>query len=190
LTALALVVLKLLRERAMHPYEMQQVIRDRAIDHVVKVRAGSLYHTVERLDRLGLIEPVETGREGRRPERTVYAITDLGRDGYATNLRELVREPHEEFPAFAAAVEMLATLDRDEAVRLLQRRTTVLEARLAAHDQVLVSLSKRGLPRLSTIEVEFTQAMRRAELVWVGQLIDDIRSGALPWTTEIEEPIS
>jgi DNA-binding PadR family transcriptional regulator len=190
LTPLALVVLRLLGERPMHPYEMQQIIRDRATDRVVKVRAGSLYHIVERLDQLGLIEPVETGREGRRPERTVYAITDRGRDGYASNLRDLVREPREEFPVFAAAIEMLYTLDPEEASRLLQHRATGLEARLAAHDQVLASLTKRGLPRLATIEVEFAQAMHRAELAWVGQLIDDIRSGALPWTTEIKEPSS
>ena len=57
------------------------------------VRAGSLYHTVERLHRLALIEPVETGREGRRPERTVYAITDAGRDEFTSNLRDLLRFP-------------------------------------------------------------------------------------------------
>src|SRR5512142_2898145 len=90
LTPLALTVLRLLQERDMHPYEMQQVIRDRCIDHVVKVRAGSLYHTIERLHRSGLIQPMETGREGRRPERTVYAITEPGRDEYRTNLCDLI----------------------------------------------------------------------------------------------------
>jgi DNA-binding PadR family transcriptional regulator len=185
LTPLALVVLRLLHERAMHPYEMQQLIRDRAIDQVVKVRAGSLYHSVERLHRLGLIEQVETGREGRRPERTVYSITDVGRDEYTTNLRELVRQPHEEYPVFAAAIEMLYTLDRDDAVHLLEQRSTALEASVAAYEQVAASLAKRGVPRLATIEVEFCQALCRAELAWVRQLIEDIRSTALPWTRDI-----
>ena len=48
------------------PFEILQVVGTIYIDHVVKVRAGSLYHTIERLHRLGLIEPVETGRDGRR----------------------------------------------------------------------------------------------------------------------------
>lgn len=172
----------------MHPYEMQQMIRDHAVDRVVKVRAGSLYHSVERLERLGLIEQVETGRDGRRPERTVYAITDLGRDEYGANLRELVRYPQEEYPVFAAAVEMLRTLDRADAIRLLETRTTALEARAAASEQVITSLIKRGLPRLAFIEVQFCLAMQTAELAWVRGLIDDIRSGDLPWTGEIEEP--
>ena len=171
----------------MHPYEIQQVIRDRSIDYVIKVGAGSLYHTIERLHRLALVEPVETGREGRRPERTVYAVTEVGRDEYFDNLRNLVRDPEEEFPVFAAAIEMLHTLDRDEAVRLLEQRATTLEARLAANAQVVASLTKRGLPRLTTLEVEFCEAARRAELTWVRQLISEIRSGDLPWTVEIEE---
>jgi DNA-binding PadR family transcriptional regulator len=187
LTPLALAVLKLLQERPMHPYEIQQLIRDRATDHVIKVRAGSLYHTIERLHRLDLIEPVQTGRAGRRPERTVYAITEAGRDEYLTNLRELIRSPEEEYPVFASAVEMLHTIDRDEAIRLLEQRTISLEAGHAAGEQVAVSLAKRGLPRLAMVEVEYKQAMRRAELSWVRQLVDDIRSGELPWTDKIKE---
>lgn len=181
LTPLALAVLRLLRERPMHPYEMQQTIRDRATDRVVKVRAGSLYHTIERLARSGAIEPVEVGREGRRPERTVYAITETGRDAYLRDLRELVRQPEQEFPVFAAAVEMLTTLDRDDAIELLEARIIQLEARLAAHDQAIASLTKRGLPRSSTLEIEYTQAVWRAEVEWVRHLIDDIHSGTLPW---------
>ncbi|WP_345629524.1 PadR family transcriptional regulator [Rugosimonospora acidiphila] len=179
--------LRLLRERPMHPYEIHQVIRDRAIDYAIKVRAGSLYHTFERLHRLGFVEPVETGREGRRPERTIYAITEAGRDEYLDNLRDLVRYPEEEYPVFAAAAEMIRTLDRDEAERLLEHRTTALEARLAADEQVITSLTKRGLSRMAMLDVELRQSTRRAELAWVRQLISDIRSGALPWTDETEE---
>jgi DNA-binding PadR family transcriptional regulator len=188
LTPLALAVLNILAERAMHPYEMQQVIRDRGTDHSIKVRAGSLYHTVERLLRLDLIEPVQTGRAGNRPERTVYAITETGRDEYLANLRDLVRYPEEEFPVFGAAMEMLHTLRRAEVLRLLIQRCTALEAMLAGYEQVAASLTKRGLPRLAIVELEYAVAMHRAELGWINQLIDDIQSGELPWTTKTEEP--
>lgn len=187
LTPLALVVLRLLRRRPMHPYEMQHMIRELAIDRVVKVRPGSLYHTVERLHRLDLIQPVETGREGRRPERTVYAITEAGRDEFAANLRELLREPKDEFPVFAAAIEMVRALEPDEVVRLLERRVIALEAGVAAAEQVAASLVKGGLPRLAAIEVEYCRVLRQAELTFVRQMIEDIRSGALPWTRDNEE---
>ncbi|MEH1128117.1 PadR family transcriptional regulator [Micromonospora sp. CPCC 206061] len=187
LTTLALVVLELLHERPMHPYEIQQMIRDRYIDHVVKVRAGSLYHTVDRLHRSELIEPIETARAGRRPERTVYAITETGRDEFGAGLRELVREPRQEYPAFAAGLEMLHTIDGDEAAEMLARRCVRLEAEIAAYAEVLAGVMRRGVPRAGLIEVEYAQAMRQAELTWIRGLIDDIQSGALPWDAEKPE---
>jgi DNA-binding PadR family transcriptional regulator len=182
LTPLSLAILRLLHERPMHPYEMQQLVRDRGTDFVIKVRAGSLYHAVERLAALALIAPVETGREGRRPERTVYAITDAGRDEFMDNLRDLVRSPAEEFPVFAAALEMLATIEPAAARRLLMQRTFTLEAQVAGTEQVVGALAKSGLDRIDIVETEYAQHMLRAELTWVRGLIDDIDSGAIAWS--------
>jgi DNA-binding PadR family transcriptional regulator len=187
LTTLALAVLRLLHERPLHPYDLHKVIRERAIDQVVKVRAGSLYHTVTRLHRLELIEPVQVGRAGRRPERTVYAITDTGREEYATNLKALIRWPEEEYPVFAAAVEMLSSVDAQEAAHLLELRCVGLEARLAAQDQIRAGLTKRGLPRTALLEVEYAQAIAEAELRWAREVVEDIRSGALPWRHDCKE---
>ena len=187
LTPLALAVLDLLHARDMHPYEMQQTIREHCTDQVIKVRAGSLYHTVERLHRGGLVEPVETGRAGRRPERTVYAITDAGRDEFTDNLIDLIRYPDDEYPAFGAAIVMLHALTPDRAAELLDKRTIAIEAEIAAGDQLLASLQKGGLARIHIIEIEYAQALRRAELTWVRELVDDIRTGALPWPRTPEE---
>jgi DNA-binding PadR family transcriptional regulator len=161
---------------------MHQLVRDRGTDFVIKVRAGSLYHTVERLYGLGLIEPVETGREGRRPERTVYAITGTGRDEFVTNLGDLLRFPAEEYPVFAAALEMLAALDVTAARRLLEQRTIALEAEVAAGEQITATLTKQGLGRIHLVENEYVAHMCRAELAWVRGLIADIDTGELAWT--------
>ncbi len=59
---LMLMVLVLLAEAPMHPYEMQRLMQWRGKDQVVRVQRGSLYPAVERLARAGLIEPSETAR--------------------------------------------------------------------------------------------------------------------------------
>ena len=81
---LALAVLALLYERPMHPYEMVTTMRERGKHESVKLRYSSLYSVVEALERADLIVPRETERAGRRPERTVYAITEAGRIGRAS----------------------------------------------------------------------------------------------------------
>ena len=70
LTPPGIAILALLWRQPMHPYEMRHRIRVQEIDRVMKVTHGTLYSTVDRLAAAGLIQPVETSREGRRPERT------------------------------------------------------------------------------------------------------------------------
>jgi len=197
LTPLALAVLTLLVERPMHPYEMQVLMRERGHDRVVKLRGASVYDTVERLQRLGLAEPVETNREGRRPERTVYRITPLGRREVRARLREMLSEPAWEYPQFGAALAFVGALAgtseplargltaealegvRREVVALLERRIVRLEEEIAAGDALLAASLDQGVPRLFLVEEEYAQAMRRAELQWVRGFMDEIREGDL-----------
>src|SRR5262245_28208293 len=92
----SLTVLCLLRTRAMHPYEMQRLIRDWHKDEFLDLKRGSLYHAIDRLRRDGLIEAVETRREGRRPERTVYRLTDGGEQAVQDWLRNMLARPARE----------------------------------------------------------------------------------------------
>ncbi|QKW34196.1 PadR family transcriptional regulator [Actinomadura sp. NAK00032] len=181
LTPLALTVLRMLCDSPMHPYEMQQRIRDHAYDQAVKITHGSLYHSVERLAAAGLIEPLETSREGRRPERTVYAVTADGRDAAQMRLAELLRHPAEEFPLFGTGLAFVNLLSEGEVVRLLRARAVALEANLAGHQTANDALLKQGLERYKLLDHEWTIARVRGELDYVRGLVDDLESGRLTW---------
>src|SRR5262245_47080897 len=86
----SLTVLCLLRARPMHPYEMQRLIREWHKDEFLDLKRGSLYHAIERLRGAGLIDPVKTSREGRRPERTVYRLTAGGEQAVLDWLGEML----------------------------------------------------------------------------------------------------
>src|SRR5256886_16060574 len=77
---LALSILQLLDERPMHPYELASTMRERHQDEFIRLNFGSLYHTVDVLERNGWIVPTEREKESRRPERTIYRLTDSGRE--------------------------------------------------------------------------------------------------------------
>ncbi len=159
---------------------------ERAKDAVIRVQRGSLYPAVERLAAAGLIEPVQTNREGRRPERTVYQITELGRDVVDDWLLAMLREPQTEFPEFPAALAFLALVTPIEAASALEHRVIRLASAVAGMEAMEQQM--RGeLPRLFYIESEFQHAMLAAELAWVRTLVADIRSGALNWNAEILE---
>src|ERR1700716_1682847 len=89
----SLAVMGLLRERDMHPYEMQRQMHIRHTDELLGLKRGSLYHAINQLQRDGLIESIETSREGRWPERTVYRLTSDGEEELLVWLRDLISTP-------------------------------------------------------------------------------------------------
>src|SRR5215468_5203600 len=118
---LALAVMVLLYERPMHPYEMAATLKERHKEDSIKLRYGSLYTVIDMLLERGLIAPRETSREGKRPERTVYALTPAGLDELRDWMRELLRDPAKEYPQFEGALCLMPVLPPDEVVSLLRQ---------------------------------------------------------------------
>ncbi|QFZ19282.1 PadR family transcriptional regulator [Saccharothrix syringae] len=181
ITSLGLAVLRLLAERPQHPYEMRQRMREEGLDRIIKVTHGALYHTVEALTKAEYVRGVETTKEGRRPERTVYAITDAGREVALDRLRGLLSTPAPEYPGYCAALAFMSLLPMEDAAGQLEQRCVLLEAELAASQTGYDALVKRGLPPVALVEMRYMQAHLRADLDLTRSLVDDIRAGRLRW---------
>jgi DNA-binding PadR family transcriptional regulator len=181
---IALTVLNLLSEEPMHPYQIERVIRERHKEWAMG-RTRSLYHAVDRLLADGLIEPLETSREGKRPERTVYEITEYGREEQRAWLIDLFEQPSPEHPLFLVAVSFLAYLSSPAALEALRIRSVALESQIAGVEIWIRALhDELRLPRVVTIEAELHLALQRAELAWVRSVVAEIEAGKLHWDEE------
>lgn len=187
---LALAILSLLVEGPMHPYRMQQLIRQREKDEVINVRLrASLYQTVERLLRAGLIAVQETERSENRPERTIYCLTERGDETARRWIRDMLASPGRGFPEFPAALAHLPLLSPEEVREQLEQRVEALDEEVTDLDARL-RLSEAFLPRLFVVEAEYLRAMRQAEVAWVRALIEDLRAGRLSWDEAWLEEVS
>ena len=119
-TAVNLLVLASLEEAPMHPYEIQRLAIEREKLAVQGIKRGSIYHAVQKLEKAQLIEAAETGRLGRRPERTVYRLTEAGRDQVREWLIAMLRKPSAELPELVLALEFAALLEPAPAIRRVQ----------------------------------------------------------------------
>jgi DNA-binding PadR family transcriptional regulator len=176
---LALAVLSCLYERPMHPYEIAQTLRSRAKHESIRLNYGSLYSVVGVLEKKQFIRARETVREGRRPERTIYEITDAGARELVEWLSDLVSTPEKEYLQFEAALSLLPALSVDEALTLLQQRALALEITLTQMKAIREAAADSGLPRIFDLEGEYMQALTTAELEYVRRLVKDIESGEL-----------
>lgn len=166
----------------MHPYEMANLLRRTGKEQDMKIKWGSLYTVVQNLEKHGLIKAVSSDREGRRPERTVYTITDAGRAELRDWLRELVGTPEPELSRFEAALSVLGVLSPDEATNLLEERLHALDDDIAARRAVLAESEQ--VPRLFLVEAEYALAMREAEAGWVRSLWKELTEETMPGIAE------
>jgi len=187
-SVLALAVLSMLTEAPMHAYRMQQMIKERHKDDVVNVtQRNSVYQTIDRLRRDGLVEIESRQRGDNRPDRTTFRITPEGGATLHSWLRDMLSVPAREYPQFPAALSFLPNLSPAEAIQALADRVAGLEDLLAS---VAADLAQGGtfLPRLFLVESEYQQQVLMAELTYVRALIEDLRAERITWAVSTPTP--
>lgn len=176
----ALVVLCLLREQPMHPYEMRRLMKLRHKDERLVLKPGSLYNAVTSLVKNGLVEMSETNRQGRRPHRTVYRITTAGKAQLARWIDQMLGEIRRDVSAFSVALDHLVHLTPAEAAIALERRQTALAATITSMEATLAVLTPR-ISRINVIEIEHDIVLCRAQHDWLGKVVAELRDGTLRW---------
>ncbi|MET8757242.1 PadR family transcriptional regulator [Lentzea sp. NPDC004782] len=171
---LALAVLAFLVMRPMHPYELGKQLKDTGKDRDIKFNRGSLYMVVEQLRKAGFVAEQETVKDTQRPERTIYALTDAGRDELYDWMRELVREPAHEYPQFGVALSLISVLDPVEAVDLLGARAGALTRTIDASRTMIDKATADGVEWIFLVEEEYRIALLEAELRLVEKLTGEM----------------
>ncbi|MFE6736451.1 PadR family transcriptional regulator [Microbacterium sp. NPDC057650] len=180
LTPLGAMVLALLREGDMHPYEMMRLLRQRRDDRMVKVTNGTFYHTVGRLERERLIAEVGVDRDGNRPERTTYTLQPAASEV----LEEWVRaglSRTDRSPEFRVALAEAHNLSRAEVTDLIASRRAALAVQSEAIDAALHSAGERGVLAQYLIEADRHAALLRAELTWTDGFLDALAETSYAW---------
>ncbi|HEY3514920.1 MULTISPECIES: PadR family transcriptional regulator [Kribbella] len=182
-STLAMAILGLLENGPLHPYGIQRLIKQWGKDQVVNVgQRTSLYRMIVRLEEAGLIAAGATERDERYPERTVYHLTDAGREVCREWLAEILTTPRNEFPEFPAGLSFVMLLPPDVAGELLGRRRELLTQRIAELRRELeLTVDGQPIPRFALLETEYQVAVTVAEAEWIGGVLEELRSGELTW---------
>jgi DNA-binding PadR family transcriptional regulator len=116
-----LVILGLLRERPLYGYEIKHIIEDHMGDWT-SIAFGSIYFALRKLAEESFIEKIATEKEGSRPSRSVYQITEAGQAEFLRLLREVWSEMERHYFAFDIGLFFMEALPTEEAKSYLQSR--------------------------------------------------------------------
>jgi DNA-binding PadR family transcriptional regulator len=178
-----LTVLALLLTGPRHTYEMHRMMIDTHKFFLTGL-PRSMYHSVERLLRDGLIAVDGTVRDGTRPERIVYAITDAGRAELVRRVRVLLETPDPDSSLLVAALSFIGCLAPADAGAALRTRHDAVAARCVALEEGLEGARGSGLPRVLLVEGEYELTRCRTERDWVAGLLADLAAKRLDWPTD------
>lgn len=174
-----LIILGLLRQEELHGYEIKHVIEEHMADWA-KVTTGSIYFALSKLAEEGKIRESSVERDGKRPEKTVYEITEEGKREFLDLLRARLGTSERECHEIDQAIAFLDALPKKEAVELFK-------ARIAEEESALANLRKHKAAQMRREDVPASAAaifshglkLREAELAWSREVLAELESGRL-----------
>jgi DNA-binding PadR family transcriptional regulator len=179
---LGLAVLSYLTERPMHAYELNRLLKDRDAAQTFKLSYGALYGVVRKLAEAGLIRASGTGQRGRLPRHTVYELTGAGRAEMRAWLAELLSQPRHEYPAFAAALSLVAVLPPGEVTDLLRARLERVAAATAEIREQRDATVAGGVHPVFLVEDDYRIALLEAEAAFITDFIGKIEDPENGWS--------
>jgi DNA-binding PadR family transcriptional regulator len=169
-----LILLGLLQRRNLHGYEIKRVIEEHMGDWA-SIAFGSIYFALAKLAKEGLVRRVSVGKEGNRPSRTVYGITNEGRKEFRRMLEDLWRSPQRQFFAFDVALFFSSSLPSKNIMRYLEQRiehTQEAFRQLGRHKAE--RLADPEVPRIARGIFNHALVHLEAEMHWLRALRDDL----------------
>jgi DNA-binding PadR family transcriptional regulator len=125
----------------MHGHQIRRVAEASNVGEWGGVSVGALYRELRNMDADGLLEAVRTEKVGRRPARTIYAITDDGQFELHVlrdrALRELTSGPDSLGVALAFAWNGIDPQEAADTMQLRRQQMAIAGEHLAAEVQRL-----------------------------------------------------
>ena len=165
---LDLAVLGLLKERAMHGYELRKQLTQR-MGFFWTVSFGSLYPTLRKLERRGLVakaRPDDDAGHGRRKQ--VYRITPAGEREFIALLEGPGANDEDKFTLRLAFFRYLRPETR---LRLLERRKAYLQDRLEEGRRTLASAQRRQADGYTLSLMRHGVEVTERDVEWLDELI-------------------
>lgn len=149
-----------------HGYDVRRELVSWHAEEWANVAPGSIYNALKSLTRDGLLEVVGTKQVGGRPERTSYRLTSRGQVELNELLRETLWTVRTPIDPFVAAISFMGFIARDELVKALDARATMIEGSSKHARYVAEAIDGVETPDHVREMIRLLDARMTAELAW------------------------
>jgi len=165
-----LIVLGMLKKESLSAYDIQKLVEYRNISRWVKISTPSIYKKVIQLEEKGLIRGTPV-KEGKMPEKSVYSLTEAGRQQFETLMMEIAGNPIHIFLDFNAVIVNLNSLPEEkqrECLHSIEENVKHLKAYL--EENLLVKEKIPEIPETGMAVLQQQLILAQAIEAWIVSL--------------------
>ncbi|GAB4252133.1 MAG: hypothetical protein Kow00129_13010 [Thermoleophilia bacterium] len=183
-----LVLLGLLLRRPTYGYEIAEELSAPQMERWLKVARTSVYYALGRLASKAMVSK-HSERQGARPERVVYSITDTGRRVFMSGLRDALEQVTDSTESFDVALYFSRYLEKQQVQEALTERRTVLEQLADDTRDALTQARTSGDDGLILV-LEHREKVLSTEIKYVRELISYLGASAGPLAGTVSGSLS
>lgn len=171
----AFVLLGLLKERPMNPYEIIKILEKLEISQWSHISSSSVYATIHVLEKKGYIAG-EKFKTTAMPEKTVYSVTSTGKTAFIKALKDYITNEITDITRFNLGSLFVCHLEKEIVLKILRDRINNVTKNIEITEKVYEDFKTHSVPEYSLISLIHNINFYRAELVSVNFMIDQIEN--------------
>jgi DNA-binding PadR family transcriptional regulator len=172
LSRTALLVLGIIGQEPTNPYAIVHLINRKRRNLRRKVHAQTVYGIINNLSKKKLIVG-EKMANGRMPNKTVYFITDKGKELIRNNVLSYFNTPESNLTELALSMMLVGYLDKETVLKALKEYRDKAEEEITLRKKLGSSEISKEL-YIGKIAVKYTLKILEVNLATVNELINKI----------------
>ncbi|THB64733.1 MAG: PadR family transcriptional regulator [Desulfovibrio sp.] len=154
-------------------YDVVSSLDKKMISHWTDVKKGSIYHALKSLEKCGDIVTVAREKQGLYPTKTLYQITDKGRETFDAMQAEAFMGLFPYYFGFKIALKFNIRRSNKEIREFAQKAMDRINLEMSGRNAYLASLSPTD-PRARTdgFFIEHDLMLFREEKHWISMVLD------------------
>jgi len=170
-----LIVLGMLKRTSLSAYDIQKLVEYRNISKWVKISTPSIYKKVIQLEEKGLITS-HTEKDGKMPEKSVYTLTDAGKEEFEKLMLEISCKPINIFLDFNAVIVNLESMSKEkqkECLNNIESNMNVLKTYL--EENLVLKENAPNVPTMGMAVLHQQFLLVQAIEEWITELKNELK---------------
>lgn len=169
----ATMLLGLIYEKPLNAYEIIKRLNYMNVNWWFNIADSTVYSTLKALEKKEYISGTAE-KVGNMPDRTVYSLSDKGKDEFTATLKASVLQFNYDTNIFSIAVFFLNIFAPEEQRKLLQERLAVLQKYRTGIEKQVNPLWENEVPAIHSANVKRMIDLVDAEITGTNRLLTSI----------------